>query len=325
MDRHVLVTSAGRRVSLVGAFRNALRPWGLRVVAGDASSLAPALYHADEAVELPLIGSGDYIPRLMEIVEQHQIGIVVPTIDTELAMLAEARDMFESRGCTVVVSTPDVVAMSADKSLTQDFMQQHDIDVPRGWTLETLKTLKTSDLPDALFVKPRDGSSSQHCFKATRENLSQVLGMVPNPIIQQRLHGEEITIDALLDLAGSPVHLVPRKRIRTMAGESIQGVTIDDEQLRPWLLSVLGKLSALGARGPMTLQAFLTSDGPVLIEVNPRFGGGFPLTNAAGGTYAQWLVDMVAGRPVPSRFGVYRRGLYMTRYYAETYTQAPPW
>jgi len=322
MNSNVLVTSAGRRVSLVGALGDALRPRGGRVVAGDASSLAPALYHADEAVELPLIGSGNYIPRLLEVVEQHQIGLVVPTIDTELALLAEARDLFEPHGCIVVVSAPEVVAMSADKSLTQDFMQRHGIAVPRGWTLATLDAM---DLPDDLFVKPRDGSSSQHCYRTTRENLSQVLRQVPNPIIQERLHGEEITIDALLDLTGNPVHLVPRKRIRTMAGESIQGVTISDEHLRPWLLSILEELSALGARGPMTLQAFLTPDGPVLIEVNPRFGGGFPLTNAAGGTYAQWLVDMLAGQSIPPRFGDYQRGLYMTRYYAETYTQAPPW
>jgi carbamoyl-phosphate synthase large subunit len=110
-----------------------------------------------------------------------------------------------------------------------------------------------------------------------------------------------------------------------MAGESIQGVTIDDAELRPWLLSVLDALSAIGAIGPLTLQAFLTEDGPVLIEVNPRFGGGFPLTNAAGGTYPEWIVEMLAGGAFAPRFGEYRRGLYMTRYYAETYTSDPPW
>lgn len=322
MATNVLISSAGRRVSLLKSFASVVHPSGGRVLASDASSLAPALYHSDGAVQLPRIEADDYLAQLLLAVEKHQIDLLVPTIDTELSLLAEHRDEFLARGCTPLVSSPDVVAASADKARTQSFMRRHGIAVPRGWGPDEIEG---ADLPPKLFVKPRDGSSSMHCHEATVESLDEVLRSVPNPIIQEFVTGPEITIDALLDLSGRPIHCVPRLRLRTSAGESIQGVTIDDGDLRPWLLTALEALAGAGAIGPITLQAFLTDDGPVLIEVNPRFGGGFPLTDAAGGCYPRLLVDMLEKRPVEPAFGDYQRDLHMTRYYAETFTTSPLW
>ena len=81
----------------------------------------------------------------------------------------------------------------------------------------------------------------------------------------------------------------------------------------------------MGALGPLTLQAFLTGDGPVLTEINARFGGGFPLALAAGGAYPAWLLDMLAGVAVPARLRDYETGLYMTRANAERFTREPRW
>jgi len=81
----------------------------------------------------------------------------------------------------------------------------------------------------------------------------------------------------------------------------------------------------LGARGPITLQAFLTARGPVLIEDNPRFGGGFPLAYAAGGHYPEWLLALLAGERIEPRLGAYQKGLYMTRYNVEYFTTEPLW
>ena len=84
-------------------------------------------------------------------------------------------------------------------------------------------------------------------------------------------------------------------------------------------------MSDLGAVGPLTLQAFLTPDGPVLSEINARFGGGFPLGLAAGADYPRWLLAMVAGETLEPRLGAYESGLFMTRYYVEHFTRRPAW
>ena len=150
--------------------------------------------------------------------------------------------------------------------------------------------------------------------------------LVPDAIVQEVLRGPEITIDALLDLEGRPIHFVPRLRIRTLGGESVQGVTLDhDPSLEEWIERVLQRCSELGAIGPLTIQAFLEPDGPVLSEINPRFGGGFPLALVAGGDYPKWLLDMVEGTPVPPRLREYQAGLYMTRYNVEQFIRQPKW
>lgn len=322
---NVLITSAGRRGSLVKAFLDATHARGGQTFAGDMSGLAPALYLADRAFRLPRVTDPGYVPHLLGLVGEHDITLIVPTIDTELPALAAHADEFLASGCRVVSSSAEFVRLSGDKSLTQEAFASAGIDVPRSWMADEFSGGFPPHLPDALFVKPRDGSASQHTHRATPDDLSEILTIVPNAIVQEELRGNEITIDALLDFDGRLLHYVPRIRLRTLAGESIQGETIDDAEMRDWLHRVLAVASALGARGPITLQAFLTERGPVLIECNPRFGGGFPLAHEAGGHYPAWLLDLAAGDEVPARVGEYTRGLFMTRYYVEHFTEKPLW
>lgn len=319
---NVLVTSAGRRVSLVQAFARAAQARGGKVLAGDASGLAPALYLADRAFQLPSVSAEGYVPHLLSLVREHRIGLIVPTIDPELAVLATHAQAFADAGCTALVSSLAFVELSGDKWLTHEAFAAHGVDVPQSWTPEEAAH---ADLPPQLFVKPRDGSASRDTYRATPKALATVLPRVENAIVQEELSGPEITIDALLDFDGVPLHCVPRVRIRTLAGESIQGVTIADDDIRGWLEGLLKVAAQLGARGPITLQAFLTERGPVLIEVNPRFGGGFPLAYAAGGHYPEWLLALLAGERIESRLGAYQKGLYMTRYNVEYFTTEPLW
>ncbi len=170
------------------------------------------------------------------------------------------------------------------------------------------------------------GARAKTHSRSPGEYLPAVLELRADSVVQEVLTGPEITIDALLDLNGTPIHYVPRVRIRILAGESVQGVTLDhDPELEAWIERVLGVCSRLGAVGPLTIQAFLTPDGPVLSEINPRFGGGFPLALEAGGAYPGWLLDMVAGEAVAPRLGQYEAGVYMTRFHTEHFTRQPRW
>jgi Carbamoylphosphate synthase large subunit (split gene in MJ) len=320
---NVLVTAAGRRTSLVRAFTEEAHKRGGRVFAGDVDPLAPALYFADEALKTRRTDDPAYVADLLEGVERHAIGLVIPTIDTELPVLAGSQAQFAAHGCRVAVSAEPFVAITLDKHQTGVTFGATGIHVPVSWLPPFGRV---DDLPPRVFVKPRQGSASQNIYEVAREELESVLRLVPNPIVQEVLSGPEITIDALLDFQGQPIHYVPRRRIRTLAGESVQGVTLDhNPAIEDWIEHVLEQCSALGAAGPLNLQAFLTPDGPTLSEINPRFGGGFPLGLAAGGAYPAWLLDMAEGRRVLPRLREYEAGLYMTRYHVEHFTRQPMW
>lgn len=317
---NILVTSAGRRTSLVLAFQEAGRPYGVKVLAADLDPLAPAFACADAAFRVPKVADPAYLPTLLRIAREQAVGLVVPTIDPELGGLAEVAQDFLAEGIAVMVSTPGFVAICRDKWKTFRTFQAEGIAVPASWLPNRLDTL-----PEELFLKPREGSASQNAFPCRRVDLDRMLPLVPNPIVQEWLDGPEVTMDAMLDFQGRPLHYVARERIRTLAGESIQGVTLDKPDLDGWVERVLVACARLGARGVITLQAFLTERGPVLTEINPRFGGGFPLARAAGGDYPAWLLALLRGEAVPPRLGQYRRGLYMTRTSTEVFMDTLPW
>ncbi|MPY67625.1 ATP-grasp domain-containing protein [Deinococcus sp. SDU3-2] len=319
----ILLTSAGRRVSLLRAWQRAAAAHGRTVLVTDMDPLAPAALLAERAFALPPVTAAGYLPELLAAVQDCGVSLIIPTIDTELPLLARNAGALREAGATPIVSELPFAELCNDKWLFGEAFAQAGLDTPRAWLPAEAAT--AANLPQDLFIKPRDGSASLHASAVTRDELETSLPRVPNAVVQERLTGQEITVDALLDFAGEPLHYVPRRRIRTVGGESIQGETLDNAQIGPWLETVLGVAGRLGARGPITVQGFLTARGPVLTEINPRFGGGYPLGYAAGAHYPEWLLALSLGQAVQPRLGAYQRGLYMTRHYEETFTSSPRW
>jgi carbamoyl-phosphate synthase large subunit len=63
--------------------------------------------------------------------------------------------------------------------------------------------------------------------------------------------------------------------------------------------------------GPSNIQCKWDGSEVGLIEVNPRFSGGIPLTIEAGADIPAWLVQMRAGRTVSPRIGQFQADLTM--------------
>ncbi|NCC61056.1 MAG: ATP-grasp domain-containing protein [Verrucomicrobiae bacterium] len=320
---NVLITSSGRRTTLTDMFVKAVHSRGGKVFAGDMDGLAPTLYMVDKAFKLPPVTDVSYISFLVDLVREHRIDLIVPTIDTELPILSKNMKLLKDVGAFPLVSAKTLVDCSCDKLLTFQIFKEAGFRTPRSWIPGDLKF---SELPDELFLKPRNGSASLHAYAVKKNDLSSMLSKVPFPLIQEQIQGREITIDALLDLNGNPIHYVPRIRVRTVGGESIQGITISNSGMEKWFEKILLTIQSLGGIGPMTLQAFLVDEGdPIFFEINPRFGGGFPLGYAAGADYPEWILQMIEGKRVFPRLGQYKKGVYMTRYYKEIIVENPLW
>ena len=301
----VMFTCAGQRVDIVTAFGAA----GGRTIAVDASKLAPALYHADAYALVPDIDHPDYIPALARLVEQHDVRLILPLTDLDQTLLAERRD--ELAPALVLLPDRDVVQRVNDKYLAHVFFVEHGIPSPGTWLPGELP----DELPYPVLIKAREGFGSRHIYRANdRGELEHHLARSPvDCMVQAMCRGEEFSIDVFCDLDGRCLNAIPRTMIQSKGGESIKGMTIADRELIEFGRDVA---EALRLQGPANIQCFREPDGVHRVtDVNPRFGGAFPLPLAAGSRYPELALALANGERPQPRVGEFRAGVVMTRFF----------
>ena len=302
----VLFTCAGQRVDIVDAFGRA----GATTVAADVNPLAPALYRADRQALVPRIGDEEYIPALRALVDEHDVRLIVPLTDLDQVTLAAAR---EDLGALVLLPAEETVERLADKYLAHLLFEERGIASPPTW----LPNGVPDDASFPLLVKARNGFGSRHIYRAEdRVQLGFFLGYTPvDSIVQACLGGEEFSIDVFCDLDGRCLNAIPRTMIESKGGESIKGMTIRDERLIELARDVAERLQLVG---PANIQCFREQDGSHYItDINPRFGGGFPLPLAAGGRYPELALALARGERPEPRLGDFREGIVMTRFFSD--------
>lgn len=306
-----MVSSAGRRGALVKLLRRDLaEAGGGSVVAVDASPLSAAGHLADRFDIVPRCTDRGFIPVMLDICRRHEVALVVPTVDPELGVWADHRDAFAAAGVLVLVSSPETVGVAADKLRTYRWLVDHG-----------LPTVATSAAEEALahpgrwefpvIAKPAQGSASIGVrMLADVEDLSRCHDRA-DLVVQQVAAGVEHTADAWVDRGGNCLEVVLRRRLEVRAGEVSKGVTVRSPAAEKVVREAVEALP--GAFGPITVQVFVEGATTTVIEINPRFGGGYPLARQAGARFTRWAIDEAAGRP-PSPAEPWRAGLVMLRY-----------
>jgi len=305
-DVVVLFTCAGQRVDIVTAFGRA----GATTLAVDVNELAPALYVADRKALVPPVGDPGYVDALRALVAEHDARLVVPLADLDHLLLAEHRDEL---GALVLLPGPEAIRLCEDKYAAHCFFAEKRIATPNTWLPGQLP----DDLPFPVLVKARRGFGSRHIYRAAdRRELDFFLGYTTQEsMVQQVCGGEEFSIDVFCDTEGRCLNAIPRTMIESKGGESIKGMTIRDWQLIEHGCRVA---EALGIVGPANVQCFRELDGSLPVtDVNPRFGGGFPLPTAAGSRYPELALALAAGERPEPMLGEFREGVVMTRFFSQ--------
>lgn len=290
---NVLILSAGRRVELVRCFKEARESLGLdgKVVAADISTTAPAIYHADKYHIIPKISADDFIESIINVCKEENIHLIVPTIDTELQKLSDNKKRIElNTSAKVLVSREEVIKICRDKYNTQNFFENNGFGMPR---LISKVDIQNKNYEFPLFIKPLNGSSSINTFKVNSEKeLEFFLEYVPEPIVQGFIEGDEFTIDVFTDFNSKPITIVPRQRLATRGGEVAKGITKKDREIIDEIKKVIDVLKPIGH---ITVQCMKTKDGIKFIEINPRFGGGAPISIKAGANSPKNLYKLLLG------------------------------
>ena len=312
---NILVSSAGRRVSLVHHFQTALKELGIRgkVIAADLTPTSSAWHAADQATYAPRFTGGRFVEEMLKICHQENVSLLVPTIDTELPLYSEAKQQFVNTGTIVAVSDPETILNCEDKTRTHAWLDSLGIPVPRQTSVAGVLE-SPDDWPLPLIAKPTRGSSSNNVRKI--HNLNELRSM-PYPeimVVEAIAPGEEFTIDIYIDRSGEPRCAVPRQRLETRSGEVSKGMTVREPKLQELAIKVANALP--GGFGVINVQIFYDEETGQLnvIEINPRFGGGYPLSHEAGARCTHWLIEDCLDLPLSIEPDVWRDGLVMLRY-----------
>jgi carbamoyl-phosphate synthase large subunit len=302
----VLFTCAGQRVDIVEAFGRA----GATTIATDLDPLAPALYHADVHAFAPRVADPGYVPRLAELVAEHDVRLIVPLTDLDHVTLAEQRALLEP--ALVLLPDAETCRRVGDKYLAHLLFEERGLPSPRSWL--------PADVPDdarfPLLVKVREGFGSRDIYRAAdRAELEFFLRYTRvDSFVQECCRGEEFSIDVFCDLDSRCLNAIPRTMIQSKGGESIKGTTIKDAELIAHGVRVA---ETVGIVGPANIQCFREPDGTLPVtDINPRFGGAFPLPRAAGSRYPELALALANGERPEPRLGDFREGITMTRFFS---------
>jgi len=309
---NILITSAGQRVSLIRFFKMELKEVfkDAKVYAVDMNpQLSPACHVADGSLFIEHALSDNYINLLMKICKHWDIRLIIPTIDTELLVLSKNKHIFESEGIQIVISDFYFVNICRDKRLINNFFIERLIDIPQP--------IDKNDPTFPLFIKPYDGSLSKDIFLINQEGeLTDYHFSNEKLMFMEYVNPndyKEYTIDAYYNKQGELKCCVPRERIAVRSGEISKGKTAKNF-LHTYIFEKLSKIE--GARGCLTIQVFYNSKNNQVkaIEINPRFGGGYPLSYHAQANYPKWIIEEYLLNKTINIFEDWTNDLLMLRY-----------
>ena len=319
---NILLTCSGRRNYIIDYFKSALDGQN-QVYAANNTHDVSSMMVCDEPALMPSIYDNDYIDQLLDFCDRREVSLVVPLFDLELPILARNKECFSERGVSVAVSSLEVCTTCLDKVRSQELLKQEGFNTTPVFTdvNAAVEALNREEIHFPLFVKPRVGMGSIGVYEVkTRQQLRACFEIVKNDIkksylsnksksihrsnviVQERLPGSHYLLDIVNDFDENYVTTIVKKPISNWGGEADGAVTQDIDELKS-----LGKniSQTLGHLGNLDTDVFWDGESAYILEMNPRFGGGYPFSHVAGANLpAAYLAWAEGEEPNPSWFEV---------------------
>lgn len=248
----------------------------------------------------------DYADDLLEKCGHHGIDVIIPLMDFELPVLSKRRQDFLSRGIVVVVADPAAIETTLNKRNACQFLEENGFRIPRTY----YPNEATKEVPLPAVLKPIYGSGSVGLKMI--DDARVLPAVVPKDhILQEAVNGIEYGMDVFNDLQGTYVHSTLRRKLLMRCGETDSAEVYSHNSYEDQAM----KLSELlRHRGNLDVDFIVDEHGePFFIDLNPRFGGGYPFSHLAGSDYLTLLIDHLQGRcstvPVQPKHMIGAKGL----------------
>jgi len=312
-ELNILFTYADRRVDLLDAFRDAMGQLGVtgKLIAADTSIASAALHRADASAIVPHPDEATYIPVLLDLVKEHNVGLLVPLSDLDLVLLAGEHGRFSEVGCTVMTGSYSSVALCRDDARFERLCEQTRV--------ANVKTLSLADFESRPFfpclVKPaRKPAHTKPRLIRSRKQLLAYIALCAEPIlVRECASGWSLHIDVYRSRDGVVRCVVPRQELAARASSVEIAVASTDGAL---IAEVTRLVESLGdIWGVLCCHCIRGEDGSVtFLGVDPRFGDGVHLSIAAGANLPAYLLEEVLGLPSTANAASVTDGMLMLRY-----------
>ena len=290
---------------------------GDTVIATDMQLTAPALQVADIKIQVPAVYDPSYIDKTLAICKDYSVEALVSLNDLELPILADQKSRFEAVGVKVIVSDPQVIDIAFDKFKTAQWVESLGLNAPKSYVklADAKNALAASEIHFPLFLKPRWGSGSIGLETVDdMEELEAVYALLLRKVkksilatasvgdeyimIQEKLTGNEYGLDVINDLDGNFLAVSVKQKLAMRAGETDKAVTVDLPVVREMGETIGRNLKHIGN---LDVDIMQRSNGDYcVLELNPRFGGGFPFSYEAGVNLPKAIMMWLRGEKVDS-------------------------
>jgi carbamoyl-phosphate synthase large subunit len=183
---------------------------------------------------------------------------------------------------------------------------------------DAITAIDKRDIHFPLIVKPRWGSGSigietvydmdelksvyhlvlQKIKRSILNHISQT-DIEKAVLIQEKINGIEYGIDVINDLECHYITTIVKQKLSMRAGETDKSVTILNDPLQKIGLRIgnsLGHVANLDCD-------ILEQDGNYyVLELNPRFGGGYPFSHMAGANVPAAILEWIDHRIAPQKY-----------------------
>ena len=309
---NILFTCAGRRTYLLKYFKENLTESD-KIIATDMQLSAPALQVADVKLQVPAVYDPNYIDITLDICKKHKVNALISLNDLELPILANNKHLFEELGVKVIVSSPEVIDICFDKYKTAQWIESIGLKSPKTYIRldDAKKALETGEISFPLFMKPRWGSGSIGLESISdMEDLDIYYNILMKKIkktilatasigneyilIQEKLTGNEYGLDVMNDLNGNNVGVSVKQKLAMRSGETDKAITLDLPDVKK-MGERIGK--ELRHIGNLDVDIMQRANGDYcILELNPRFGGGFPFSYEAGVNLPKAIIEWIKGK-----------------------------
>ena len=309
---NLLFSCIGKRGYIADYFRYHLEK-NDQIIGTSNTKWTPGFEHCDKSYVLPDIISPEYIPMVMELCKLESVSGILSFYDPDVVKLSKHFNKFIKMGITPVFPKAEIAEICFDKYKTYKFLKSHNILTAKTYldVSQALIDIRSGAISFPVFVKPRRGFGSMLTFKAFNEReLIVLFNYAPDMIIQEELNGDAINFDMLNDLNGNVISVIPWRKFLSRMGETERSQTFFDKSVIDFGIK-LGNI--LNHIGPLDADLFQKSGNISVLEINLRFGGGYPVSHLAGADFPLKIIKMLKGEKVQQEIGNFKEAIIMMK------------